>query len=308
MAYYDTRGGGSNFYRPSLFGGFSFFPPVLKALLIANAVIWFVFDFLLGPFTLRGVPIFGILADYLALWPLGPNFYPWQLLTYMFMHGGFWHLFFNMLWLWMFGMELEHVWGSRKFLWFYLTCGLGAGISNLAVTTALGQAAPTVGASGAIMGVLIAFGMLFPDRPIYLYFLLPIRAKYFVAMVIGFDLFYGVTGSGDGVAHFAHLGGALVGFLFLLAERDLIPVRRWVSVFRPRRHDPDDGTRWRSADTGPTDAKFYDITTGKRTDKDPDEVSQETIDAILDKISKGGYQSLTEDEKRILNEASKKIH
>ncbi len=307
MAYYDTRGG--NYYRPSLFGGFSFFPPVLKALLIANVAVWFVLDFLLGSFTLRGVPIFAILSDYLALWPLGANFYPWQLVTYMFMHGGFWHLFFNMLWLWMFGMELEHVWGSRRFFWFYLTCGIGAGISNLIVTTLIGQAAPTVGASGAIMGVLIAFGMLFPDRPIYLYFLLPIRAKYFVALVIGFDLFYGVTGTTDGVAHFAHLGGALVGFLFVLAERDLIPVRRWVSYLKPRRRtDEVDASRFGVHPGDVTDAKFYDIHTGKPTDKDEEEVSQEVIDAILDKISKGGYQSLTEEEKRILNEASRKIH
>ena len=308
MAYNDTRGGGPNYYRPSLFGGFSFFPPVLKALLIINVAVWFLLDFLLGPFTLRGVPIFAIFADYLGLWPLGPHFYPWQLVTYMFMHGGFWHVFFNMLWLWMFGMELEHVWGSKKFLWFYLVCGLGAGISNLIVTTLLGQAAPTVGASGAIMGVLIAFGMLFPDRPIYLYFLLPIRAKYFVALVIGFDLFYGVTGTSDGVAHFAHLGGALVGFLFLLAERDLIPVRRWFSRLRPGGHEEIDSSHYGFGPGKVEDATFYDIHTGKPFNHDEDEVSQEVIDAILDKISKGGYQSLTEEEKRILNEASKKIH
>ncbi len=305
MASYDTRGG--NYYRPSFFGGFTFFPPVLKALLITNVVVWFVLDFLLGAFTLHGVPIFAILSDYLALWPLGPNFYPWQVVTYMFMHGGFWHLFFNMLWLWMFGMELEHVWGSRKFFWFYLTCGIGAGISNLIVTTLIGQAAPTVGASGAIMGVLIAFGMLFPDRPIYLYFFLPVRAKYFVALVIGFDLFYGVTGTTDGVAHFAHLGGALVGFLFVLAERGLIPVGRWVSRLRPARH-AEQSYRWGRTDNNVSDAKFYDITTGKPPHDNASDVSQEEIDAILDKISKGGYQSLTEDEKRILNEASKNIH
>jgi membrane associated rhomboid family serine protease len=304
MANYNTRGG-SNFYRPSFFGGFTFFPPVLKALLITNVAVWFVLDFFLGPFTLRGVPIFAIIAEYLALWPLGPNFYPWQLVTYMFMHGSFWHVFFNMLWLWMFGMELEHVWGSKKFLVFYLTCGLGAGVANFIVTTLLGQVAPTVGASGAIMGVLIAFGMLFPDRPIYLYFLLPIRAKYFVALVMGFDLFYGVTGTTDGVAHFAHLGGAAVGFLFILSDRNLIPVRRWFSWLRPHRHEEPTILRWKYAENDVEDARFHDVSSGKHDDS---EVSQEVIDAILDKISKGGYQSLTEKEKRILNEASKKIN
>lgn len=312
MSYFNTRGGGSNYYRPSLFGGFSFFPPVLKALLITNAVVWFVLDFFLPQFTLNGFSLFAALESYLALWPLGaphgPGFFPWQLATYMFLHGGFWHLFFNMLWLWMFGMELEHVWGSRKFLIFYLICGLGAGVANLIVTTILGQTAPTVGASGAIMGVLIAFGMLFPDRPIYLYFLLPIRAKYFVALVIGFDLFYGVTGTTDGVAHFAHLGGAAVGFLYILADRNLIPVRSWFSRLRPRREEPPYGARVNYGGRDVQDAKFYDIHTGKPPETKDDEVSQEVIDAILDKISKGGYQSLTEDEKRILNEASRKIH
>ena len=112
----------------------------------------------------------------------------------MFLHGGFWHLFLNMLALWMFGVELEYTWGSRRFLIYYLLCGLGAGIVNLLVAPLLGQAAPTVGASGAIFGVLIAFGMLFPDRPIYLYLLLPVRAKYFVLGYIALELFYGVTG------------------------------------------------------------------------------------------------------------------
>ncbi len=294
-----------SYYRPSLFGGFSFFPPVIKALLISNVAIWLLLDFLLSQFTISGVPIFAIFSQYLALWPLGANFYPWQLLTYMFMHGGFWHLFFNMLALWMFGMELENTWGSKKFLAFYLTCGLGAGIANLFVAPLLGPAGPTVGASGAVFGVLIAFGMLFPDRPIYIYFLLPIKAKYFVAIYIGLELFYGVTGTTDGIAHFAHLGGAAVGFIYLLAEMNLIPVRKWWAQIQGglRRGRPI-GRKWPGEET--RDAKFYDINTGKPFHDDRD-VNQEVIDAILDKISKGGYQSLTEEEKRILNEASRKI-
>jgi membrane associated rhomboid family serine protease len=294
-----------SYYRPSLFGGFSFFPPVIKTLLISNVLIWLL-DTLLSQFMLSGVPIFALFSQYLALWPLGPNFYPWQLLTYMFMHGSFWHLFFNMLALWMFGMELENTWGSKRFLAFYLTCGVGAGIANLFVAPLLGPAGPTVGASGAVFGVLIAFGMLFPDRPIYIYFLLPIKAKYFVAIYIGLELFYGVTGTTDGVAHFAHLGGAAVGFVYLLAEMNLIPVRRWWGALQ------DGLPRW--TPTGKSrpfhkeirDAKFYDINTGKPFPDDRD-VNQEVIDAILDKIGKGGYQSLTEEEKRILNEASRKI-
>ena len=217
MGYYTSNDSGG-YYRPRFFGGFSVFPPVIKGLIVSNVVVWFLFDVLLPPFTLSGMPIFAIVAQYLALWPLGTHFYIWQPLTYMFMHGGFLHLFFNMLALWMFGMELENVWGSRKFLTYYLVCGIGGALSNLLVAPLLGQAAPTVGASGAVFGVLLAFGMLFPDRLIYIYFFLPIRAKYMVVLWIGLELLYGVTGTTDGVAHFAHLGGMIGGYMV---------IRRW---------------------------------------------------------------------------------
>jgi hypothetical protein len=226
----------------------------------------------------------------------------------MFLHGGFWHIFFNMLMLWMFGMELEHTWGSAKFLVYYLLCGVGAGIANLLVAPMLGQVAPTVGASGAVFGILVAFGMLWPDRPIYIYFLLPIRAKYFIAASIGLELFTGITGSSDGVAHIAHLGGAAVGFLFIFTERHSEAFHRLVGnlgsgVFRrPVRPRPGSGPG-----NEIHEARFYDIGGPPRRD-DEGEVTQEVIDAILDKISKGGYQNLSEEEKRILNEASRKIH
>jgi membrane associated rhomboid family serine protease len=306
MAY----GGQGRYLRPSLFGGFSFFPPVIKALLISNTVIWVVLGFLLPNFTFHDVPIFAIFSEYLALWPLGPHFWPWQLLTYMFLHGGFWHLFFNMLALWMFGMELEYTWGSRRFLIYYFTCGVGAGIANLLIAPLFGQAAPTIGASGAVFGILIAFGMLYPDRPIYLYFLLPIKAKYFIAAYIGLELWYGVTGTNQGIAHVAHLGGAAVGLLFILAERNSFRFRRWMKRldgFALRRGPPQSDSSWRGEESDIHEAQFYDISGGWKRDEKK-EVTQEDVDAILDKISKGGYQSLTEDEKRILNEASKKIH
>ena len=252
------------------------------------------------------MPVFSLFSEYLALWPLGQNFWPWQLVTYMFMHGGFGHLFFNMFALWMFGIELEHIWGSRKFLLFYLVCGIGAGLTNLLVAPLVGQASPTVGASGAVFGILIAFGMLFPNRPIYIWFLLPIRAKYLIAGYIGLELFYGITGTSDGIAHFAHLGGAAVGFLFILIENRRIPGRRWLealSFSRPKQHSsvvPQERTEVK-------DARFYDIRTGEPLD-DGTEVTQQMVDDILDKISREGYQNLTEKEKQVLNEASKRIH
>lgn len=312
MPDYRSSGPGG-YFRPSLFGGFSFFPPVIKWLLVSNVSIWLIVDFLFARFTFAGVQVGGgdgIIMYFLALWPLGTNFLPWQVFTYMFLHGGFGHLFFNMLALWMFGMELENIWGAKKFLIYYLACGLGAALANLFVAPLLGQVAPTVGASGAVFGVLIAFGMLFPDRPIYLYFLLPIRAKFFIAAYIGLELFYGVTGSSDGVAHFAHLGGAAVGLIYMLWETGSLPLRNWWG----RLHAGSGGTPSstsrvyrREEQNNVLDAKFYDIRSGRPMDNDA-EVTQEVIDAILDKISKGGYQSLSAEEKRILNEASKKIH
>jgi membrane associated rhomboid family serine protease len=291
-------------------GGFRFFPPVIKALLISNVAVWLLTAFILRPFSIAGTPLGGdqgLLMQYLALWPFGPNFYPWQLVTYLFMHGGFTHIFFNMLALWMFGMELENTWGSRRFAIYYLACGLGAAIANLFVSPLIGPGGPTVGASGAVFGILVAFGMLFPDRPIYIYFLLPVRAKYFVAIYMGMELILGVSSTGDGIAHFAHLGGAAVGLVYMLSLRGGFSFSGfgsgvWVEKDKSFRAF---GRFGRKSDDV-QDAKFYDIKTGQP--KNPKDITQDEIDAILDKISAGGYQSLSEEEKRILFEASKKLH
>jgi len=307
MSKYDNRWAGST-YRPIYFGGFSLFPPVIKALLISNVAVWGLLGFFLAPFRVSDVPLSYFFTDYLALWPLGPHFYPWQLVTYMFMHGGFWHLFFNMLALWMFGVELERLWGSKQFLTYYLICGIGGGIANLIVSSLLGQGAPTIGASGAVFGVLLAFGVMFPNQPIYLYFLVPIRAKFFIAFYIGLELFYGVTGTTDGVAHFAHLGGAATGYLLLLIERNVLPVRRWLEDLSGGSRETLTGNRrFSRPHTGIHEATFTDIRPEEPADGES-EITQELIDGILDKIGKDGYQGLTEREKQILNEASRKIH
>ena len=224
----------------------------------------------------------------------------------MFLHGGFWHIFFNMLMLWMFGMELEYTWGSAKFLVYCVLGGIGAGMANLLVAPLLGQVAPTVGASGAVLGILIAFGMLWPDGRSTS--TSSSRSAEYIAAAIGIELVTGITGSTDGVAHVAHLGGAAMGFIFIFAERHSEGFRnlmgnlgsgvfRRASRARPR--------AWTGSEV--RDARFYDIGGPPRRDEDG-EVTQEVVDAILDKISKGGYQSLSDDEKRILNEASRKIH
>jgi membrane associated rhomboid family serine protease len=312
MAY--TRGtwadqyGSSRYYRPSLFGGFSFFPPVIKALLIANVGV-FLFFLLFGAVHIQGVSIAYLLDSLFALFPLGSNFYPWQLFTYLFIHGGFLHLFFNMFALWMFGMEVENTWGSKKFLTYYLICGVGAGLSNLFIAPLFGSTGPTVGASGAIYGVLLAFGLMFPNRYIFLFpFFVPIKSKYFVAGYILLEVFSGVTGTSDGVAHFAHLGGAAVGYIYMLIDAHRLPFE---GVFSHVASALSSGIGRR---TMPPSRMYRDVTDAQFTDvheprtKSEQDINQEKIDAILDKISVSGYQSLTDEEKRMLFDASKKMN
>lgn len=203
--------------------------------------------------------------QWFSLWYVqNPNFEPWQFVSHMFMHGGFMHILFNMYALWAFGTPLERMWGTRKFLFFYFSAGLGAALIHTAVNffhvnqgvdalLAAGVSEseifglmdqgklnenwyqmapggvvdsmlssfiiPAVGASGAIYGILVAFGMLFPNSELFLIFLpVPIKAKYFIPVLIGLDLFSGVTGYsifGQGIAHFAHIGGALFGFIMM---------------------------------------------------------------------------------------------
>ena len=298
------------FNRPSMFGGFAFFPPVIKYLLISNTAIFIIEFFLFPSFKVSGIPVSIYFEKFFALNPIGSTvfpFYPWQLFTYLFMHANFWHLLLNMLALWMFGMELENIWGSKKFLAYYFMCGVGAGLANLLIAPLfVTMNVPTVGASGAIYGVLVAFGMLFPDRPIYLYFLLPIKAKYFVIIYMGIELLS--VSDSSGVAHVAHLGGGLIGFIYLLLTRNNInellrfnkkpkvTSSRPTNIYRNKYYDKYNSV----SDADISDADYYE---GKHGD-----ISQERIDEILDKISKEGYKNLTEEEKKILFEASKKIH
>lgn len=152
---------------------------------------------------------------YFGLVPLlvWKKYFLWQLFTYIFLHGGFSHILFNLLALWMFGGELENYWGSRKFLFYFFFCGVGAGICTVVFSPY--QFVPTIGASGAIYGLLLAFGWLFPNRLIYIYFLLPIPAKYFVIIFGLIEFFASMGGAGGGVAHLTHLGGLLFGLFYM---------------------------------------------------------------------------------------------
>ncbi len=301
--------GSSGGYRPQ-FGGFSFFPPVIKNILMITIGMFVVQMFVESGIQLAGEPLSYLFIRYLYLLPLDSGFLPWQLITYMFLHGGFMHLFFNMLMLWMFGMELENTWGSRKFLVMYISAGIVAGLANLFIAPLFTGTGPTIGASGGVYAVLVAFAMMFPDRYVYLYFFVPVRAKYLISFFILLELFNGVTGTTDGIAHIAHLGGAFLGALWVLLERR----GRLDSWFA--RFDARSAARKGSAfDNTPREAKFYEFNEHRQekreerrgVDKKFDE-SQTMIDDILDKISVSGYGSLTEEEKRVLLDASKRIH
>jgi membrane associated rhomboid family serine protease len=191
-------------------------PPITQALLLINVAL-FAVDVLLG----------GLLSALFALWPVGSGrFMPWQLVSYGFLHGSIGHLFFNMLGLWMFGSELERIWGGKRYLQFYFACILTAALTQLLVGLIAGGA-PTVGASGALFGLLMAFGMMFPNRIIMpLFPPIPMKAKVFVAVFGGLELLFGVTGTQSGVAHFAHLGGMLGGFLMIRYWRGQAPFGR----------------------------------------------------------------------------------
>lgn len=234
-------------FRP---GGFSVLPLVVKNLLIINAL------FFLATIALDslGIDLYKNLALY---YPTSKQFGVWQFVTYMFMHGGFTHILFNMFALWMFGNVLENAWGPKRFLNYYLVTGIGAGITHLAIAYIrilaseymlsteqidlvysegfdvlqsgrnysdpgmgfynLIMNVPTVGASGAVFGILLAFGMMFPNSLIYIYFAFPIKAKYFVIIYGAIELFSGITNRpGDNVAHFAHLGGMLFGYAIIM--------------------------------------------------------------------------------------------
>lgn len=178
--------------------------PVVLNLIIINALVW-VAQLMLQ----QSVG----LTEKLALWPYNsPYFEPYQLVTHMFTHGGWGHILFNMFALWSFGSLLERSWGPKRFLIFYLACGLAAGIAHLAF-----ENVPAVGASGAIMGLFAAFAYLFPNTQLIIFPIpVPVKAKYAVALMAAIDLFGGVNPAPSGIAHFAHLGGLAMGFVLVI--------------------------------------------------------------------------------------------
>jgi membrane associated rhomboid family serine protease len=220
-------------YRLNTIFSSSNFPKGVKWLLISNTAV-FVLSYLAHQAS------FGDIFNLLALVPRAVvyHFAIWQLATYLFLHGGIWHLLFNMLTLWMFGVTLERDWGTRRFLKYYFLCGIGAGLCDVTVNALLGNwGTSTIGASGAIYGVLLAFGVLYPESTILFLFLFPIQAKYFV-MIYGAMALLGSLNVNSGVSNVAHLGGMIFGLLYLkvrFPKLDMYEVRRWYRNYKLQR-------------------------------------------------------------------------
>ena len=209
------------------------------------------------------------------------NFMIWQPFTYLFFHGGIWHVLINMFVLWMFGSELEKIWGKKIFLKYYFFTGIGSGI--ITVIFSLNSSIPVVGASGAVYGILLAYGLIFPERRVYLYFLIPIKVKYFI-FFIGFIAFFSSFGSNDGVSHLTHLSGMIIGLIYLKSNFEFNNIKKIIFNYQFRFKN-----------------KF-----NKNNHQHEDDLRFE-VDSLLDKINKTGYDNLSEKEKIFLYEASKKL-
>ena len=301
--------------------------PMTKNLLIVNFLA-FVATWVLE---LRGIDLTSLLGLHFFL---ASDFHIYQFVTYMFLHGGLTHIFFNMFALWMFGNVIEQVWGPKKFIFYYICCGVGAGFVQEVVqygtymyeglaayqyvntgsvqmtTDAYINLWTTIGASGAVYGILLAFGMIFPNERLFIIpFPFPIKAKWLIVGYIAIELFSAMSAPGDGVAHMAHLGGMLFGWIL---------IRYW-------KNHPDSSQRFGRSNG----MEFFDRMKRKfderqhasrmkaeHTDnprRETDEEynarqhkNQEEIDAILDKIRKSGYDSLTKEEKQKLFDQSRK--
>lgn len=314
-------------------------PTVTKNLLILNVLAFVAYIIFSG----MGIDLNNLLGLHFFL---SNDFHLWQLVTYMFMHGGYMHILMNMFMLWMFGMVMENVWGSKKFLLYYMVTGIGAGLcQELAqyttymaeglnhyqyVATEMGRMPmenylslwTTVGASGAVYGVLLAFGLTFPNERMFIIPIpIPLKAKWIIFGSIAIELFSAMGTSNDGVAHLAHLGGMLFGYLLIRYWRKhpysdgdfgMDKGRRFFDNMRSNwenrtnrsagnnQERGNDGFQWNTTHTQQTQQPESDWDYNARKKKE-----QEEVDRILDKIRKNGYDSLTKDEKQKLFDSSK---
>ncbi len=240
--------------------------PAVKQLLIANGIVFFL-QMIAGD---QLIVLFGLSRDFIL-----KKFFVWQFFTYMFLHAGFFHIFFNMFMLWMFGGEVERAWGSKEFLKYYFICGAGAGVFQLVFKPAL-----VIGASGAIYGVLIAFVLLYPNRQLMFFpFFISLKAKYWAMIFVGISLLMGISAK-DHIAHFAHLGGMVIGYVYIKFGWKL-----FLSNFIYKKK-----------------AELKHLNMTKRREKILR--LRKEVDIILDKINDVGYENISERDRQILKNAS----
>lgn len=317
-SYSYSFGGGSRSPGGGGFGGlFGSVTPWVLRLLIANGAVWLLMFVRLLP------PEWAVMTFGFA--PGRFLTHPWSPITYMFVHGGFLHVFFNMLVLFFFGPPLERVWGGREFLKFYLVAGLGGALASVVLLPVpyVQTGAPMVGASGAIFGVMLAFAMRWPEARVYIWGVLPMRAKWFVGLLALFTVWATFFGGGH-VAHWAHLGGLVAGFAYLRwgqgLSRALDRVADGVAgAFgsdargsgRPRpRGVPRSGSSSRGRRArGARDGRTREIPFPGSGGSDGPEASEQMldeVDRILDKIRERGLESLTDEEREFLDEMSRR--
>jgi membrane associated rhomboid family serine protease len=261
--------------------------PVVKKLLIANVAIFFV------------TAVYAPIGAWLAFYPDRLLVQFWGVVTYMFVHGGLGHLLINMLVLFFFGPPLESRWGGREFFRFYLVSGLG----GVALSFILAPQSAIIGASAACYGVMLAFAMNWPKAPIYIYAIFPVQARYLVGFLFALNVWNGFTGAGGGIAYFAHLGGLLAAFLYLKAD------------WRPARLAQQ--MRGQAGKARPRPRRLVVVPGQERKSKDGESASPppsdsderrmlDEVDRVLDKISAEGMSALTDRERRLLDEVSKR--
>lgn len=269
---YDYYGRGGQFLRPRLLRG------AVRNIIIANVAVFLIM------FIFQAQRFFSFAFGLVPQWVWSRG-YIWQLCSYMFIHAGLGHIFWNMFVLWMFGSEIENYLGKREFYKFYFITGIGSGIITFLFST--GSTIPVVGASGALFGVLVAFALLFPERRIYFYFLIPIKAKYFVIIIGVITFFSTFTPGTSNISHLTHLGGLVIGYLYFRGRNIFRALH--INIKNPFkniiRKIPKDRRR-------------------KSDHYDSDATLQEELDRILEKINRNGYDSLSEEEKQQLLLAS----
>jgi membrane associated rhomboid family serine protease len=280
-------------YRGSFSFGFGLSQWV-KGLIVANITVFIIQN------------VWPQLTLLLAFVPYDILYRPWTVITYMFAHGGFWHIAMNMLALFFFGPPLEARWGSREFLKFYLICGLG----GAALSFLFAPQHPIIGASAAVYGIMLAFAMNWPDAPIYIYAIFPVKAKYLVGVMGMLSFFAMFQGGGDNIAHAAHLGGFAAGFLYLKFSGPLGPISRLKKSFSRRRMkvvNLDDNRATSGTGLGFRASSGTGAPPQRRRGANAEEEKLlDELDKVLEKISTQGMSALTPAERKLLDEVSRR--